>query len=332
MANLVEETGNAALSAFARIHTAITETPLEPVTGLAIGPARLLFKREDLQETGSFKLRGATSRMLGLSPAERHAGVIAASNGNHGLGVAAAAKKSGIRAEVYVSSHVSPGKARKIEQYGAVVRKAGSNPLDAELAGRAAAADSGRVFISPYNDAEVIAGQGTIAVEMLRQQPGLDAVFVAVGGGGLISGIGAYLKWVSPQTEVVGCWPENSRVLLESIKAGRIIDFPEQPTLSESTEGALEPGSITLEIARQVIDSSVLVTEEEIRNAMLQVKKTQGWLMEGAAAVACAAFLKSAGKYEGKTVAVIICGGNVSEEVQRKLVDSTEEQIPGTQR
>lgn len=331
MATLVETTGNATLSAFSRIRDKITETPLEPATGLDAGAAaRLLFKREDLQETGSFKLRGATSKMLALSTAEREAGVVAASNGNHGLGVAAAAKKSGVRAEVYVSSHVSPGKARKIEQYGAIVRKAGSNPLDAEIAGRAAAVESGRVFISPYNDAEVIAGQGTIAVEMLRQQPKIDAVFVAVGGGGLISGIGAYLKWVSPQTEVVGCWPENSRVLLESIKAGRIIDFPEQPTLSESTAGGLEPGSITLEIARQVIDTSVLVTEEEIRNAMLQVRKKQGWLMEGAAAVAFASFLKTAGKYAGKTVAVVICGANVSEKAQRELADSAKEQNPAT--
>jgi threonine dehydratase len=279
---------------------------------------RLLLKREDLQETGSFKLRGATNRIMSLTPGERTVGIVTASNGNHGLGVAAAAKKNRISAEVFVSSFISTSKAQKIEQYGAIVHKTGSNPLDAELAGRAASVAAGRVFISPYNDPEVIAGQGTIAVELLRQQPRIDAVFVAVGGGGLIGGIGAYLKWVSPQTEIVGCWPENSRVLLESIKAGKIIEFPEQPTLSESTAGGLEPGSVTLDICKSVIDNSVLVTEEEILDAMLQVNETQGWLMEGAAAVAYAAFSKNASRYKDMNVVVVICGRNVSEEVMQR--------------
>ena len=320
MQNIVEQTGRSVLAAHERIRNSITETPLEQVTDTAIPPSvRLLFKREDLQETGSFKLRGATNRILALTPAEQALGIIAASNGNHGLGVAAAAKRSGVRAEVYVSSHVSPGKAQKIEQYGAIVHKVGNDPLEAEIAGRAAAVAAGKVFISPYNDPEVIAGQGTIAVELLRQEPRIDAVFVAVGGGGLIGGIGAYLKWVSPQTEVVGCWPENSRVLLESIKAGKIIEVPEQPTLSESTAGGLEPGSVTLDVCKSVIDSSVLVTEEEILTAMRDLQKSRGWLIEGAAAVALAAFFKQAQRYQGKTVVVVICGRNVSNEVRSRV-------------
>lgn len=320
MQNIVEQTGRSVLAAHERIRNSITETPLEQVTDPAIPPSvRLLFKREDLQETGSFKLRGATNRILALTPAEQALGIIAASNGNHGLGVAAAAKRSGVRAEVYVSSHVSPGKAQKIEQYGAIVHKVGNDPLEAEIAGRAAAVAAGKVFISPYNDPQVIAGQGTIAVELLRQEPRIDAVFVAVGGGGLIGGIGAYLKWVSPQTEVVGCWPENSRVLLESIKAGKIIEVPEQPTLSESTAGGLEPGSVTLDVCKSVIDSSVLVTEEEILTAMRDLQKSRGWLIEGAAAVALAAFFKQAQRYQGKTVVVVICGRNVSNEVRSRV-------------
>jgi threonine dehydratase len=117
----------------------------------------------------------------------------------------------------------------------------------------------------------------------------------------------------------VGCWPETSRVLYESIKAGRIIDFPEEPTLSESTAGGLEPGSVTLEICRDVIDRSVLVSEKEILQAMQLIRHTKGWLIEGAAGVAVAAFLKDAHLYAGKTVAVVICGGNVSPEVLRQL-------------
>jgi len=308
------------IAAEERIRSSITETPLELVSQLVPNlPISLYFKMENRQETGSFKLRGATNKILSLTPRQRTDGVIAASNGNHGLGVAAAAKRNGVSAEVYVSSHVSPAKAQRIEQYGARLQRSGSGPLDAELAARAAAEKSDKVFISPYNDLEVMAGQGTIAVELCRQVPRFDAVFVAVGGGGLIGGIGAYLKCAAPQAQVVGCWPEASRVLYESIKAGRIIDVPEEPTLSESTAGGLEAGSVTLDVCREVIDRSVFVTENEILQAMQLVRQTRGWLIEGAAAVAVAAFLKDARHYAGKTSVVVICGGNLSPEVLRRL-------------
>ena len=298
--------------AYDRIQHTILETPLEDVSELLPGDTvRLLFKMENLQDTGSFKLRGATNKILSLMPEEAARGVIAASNGNHGMGVAAAAKRLGIRAEVYVSPHVSPVKAKRIEEYGAIIRRAGTNPLEAELAARAAAAQQAKVFISPYNDPEVMAGQGTIAVELEKQQPGIDAIFIAVGGGGLIGGIGTYQKMSSPGTEIVGCWPENSRVLYESMKAGTVIDFPEQPTLSESTAGGLEPDSVTLPVCKQVIDRSVLVTEDEIAAAVKRIRDAKGWIIEGAAGVAVAAFLKEAKHYRGKTVVVVICGGNV---------------------
>jgi threonine dehydratase len=303
-----------------RIRPGVVETPVEQIEGLVPNiEAEVFCKLENLQSTGSFKLRGASNKILSLSPAEAARGVIAASNGNHGLGVAAAAKAAGIAAEVYVSNHVSRSKARRIQEYGAHIKLIGNDPLEAELAARAAASQQGKVFISPYNDAQVMAGQGTIAVELLRQCPPFDAAFVAVGGGGLIGGIGAYLKHASPHTEVVGCWPDNSPVLYESIKAGRILDVAEQPTLSESTAGGLEPGSVTLEICSRVIDSSILVTEAEILNAMRAVRALRGWIIEGAAAVAMAAFLKNAGRYKGKRVAVIICGANVSEKVLSAL-------------
>jgi threonine dehydratase len=304
-------------AAHERIRPFVVETPVEPTSDLFPGAAaRVFFKREDLQRTGSFKLRGATNKILSLDPGRAARGVIAASNGNHGLGVAAAAGRAGIAAEVYVSEQVSPAKAQRIEELGARVYRAGADPLAAELAARAAAETSGKIFISPYNDVEVIAGQGTITVELQRQASRLDAVFVAVGGGGLIGGIGACLKSASPHTEIVGCWPENSRVLYESIKAGRIVDYPEQPTVSQSTAGGLEQGSVTLEVCSRVIDRSVLVSEEEILSAMRLVQHAKGWLMEGAAGVAVAAFLKEAPRYVGKNVVIVICGGNVSPEVR----------------
>ena len=165
-----------------------------------------------------------------------------------------------------------------------------------------------------------MAGQGTIAVELHRQLPKLDAVLVAVGGGGLIGGIGSYLKAVSPQTEIVGCWPQNSPVMYECMRAGRVVEVPELPTLSESTAGGLEPESVTLEVCRRVIDRGVLVAEAEILAAMRLILETEHWVIEGAAAVAVAAYLKEAARYQGKTVAIVICGRNVSPDVLRRLL------------
>ena len=292
------------------------ETPLEEC---ALGRGVFL-KLEHLQHTGSFKFRGASNKIAMLTAEQAVAGVITASNGNHGLGVAAAARARGIAAEVYCSAHVSPAKARRMEAFGARVHSVGEDPLTAEVAARRAAEQSERVFISPYNDLDVAAGQGTIAVEMLRQMTGLDAVFVAVGGGGLIGGIGAYFKAVSPRTEIVGCWPENSPVMHECLRAGRVVEVAERPTLSESTAGGLEPGSVTLELCKAAIDRSVLVTEDEILKAMRWMLENEHWLIEGAAGVAVAACMKETAKYEGKNVAVVICGRNVSPEVGKVLV------------
>jgi threonine dehydratase len=244
-----------------------------------------------------------------LTAEQAAAGVVTASNGNHGLGVAAAARARGGSAEVFVSSHVSPGKAKRIEACGAVLHRAGDDPLTAELAARRAAEESGRVFISPYNDVDVMAGQGTIGVELLRQMPEVGSVFVAVGGGGLIGGIGAYIKAVRPEVEVVGCWPENSPVMWECMQAGQVVEVEERPTLSESTAGGLEPGSVTLDVCRRVIDRAVFVTEDEIRDAMRLVLRTEHWLVEGAAAVAGAAFRKAG----GRNAAIVLCGRNLSD-------------------
>ena len=248
---------------------------------------------------------------MSLSPAAAAAGVIASSTGNHGLGVATAAKFLGIDAEVFLSAQVSPAKRDKIREHGARILIVGDDALEAEIAARAAARESGRTYVSPYNDPYVVAGQGTIAVELVRRLPDLDAIFVATGGGGLISGVGSYLRHHAPRAEIIGCWPENSAVLYECLKAGRILDVPEKPTLSESTAGGLEAGSITFELARQVIHRGVRVSEEEILQAM-RWGHAQGWSMEGAGGVALAAYFKEAPRYADKTTVVLICGGNPS--------------------
>ena len=303
-----------------RIYGLVQKTPVArlPHEERVPGSTRAYAKLEQLQVTGSFKLRGATNKVLSLSPEEAAAGVVTSSTGNHGLGVAAAAKFRGIDAEVFLSSQVPEAKWRKIESYGARIRKIGDNPLEAELAARAAADESGRTYISPYNDWQVVAGQGTIGAELLQQIEGLDAVFIATGGGGLISGIGSYLRSRSPATEIVGCWPENSRVLYESMKAGKIIEYPETYTLSESTAGGVEPGSITFDLARAATHRGVLVSEDAILDAMKWARE-RDWTIEGSAGVALAAFFQEATRYSGKSVAIVFCGGNLSPEVQARL-------------
>jgi threonine dehydratase len=309
-----------------RVYSVVRETPVVPLPrdarmpGHAQSPmtGQSFAKLEQLQNTGSFKLRGATNKLMSLSPQEAAAGVITSSTGNHGLGVAAAAKVLGIDAEVFLSAQVTPAKQEKIRRLGARVRIVGENPLAAELAARESAAETGRSYVSPYNDPYVVAGQGTVAVELLRQLPDMDAIFVATGGGGLISGIGALLHSQAPRAEVVGCWPENSAVLYESIQAGRIIEAPEFPTLSESTAGGVEQGSITFELCREVMHHGVLVTEDEILRAM-RWGHAQGWAMEGAGGVALAAYFKEAARYANRKVVVLICGGNPSPAIRDLL-------------
>jgi threonine dehydratase len=300
------------LGAYERIRPVVRETPVEYSAALGVW-----LKLEHVQKTGSFKFRGASNKIAMLTEEQAAAGVVTASNGNHGLGVAAAAEARGIAAEVFVSSHVSPAKARRIEAHGAQIHCAGDDPLTAELAARQAATESGRVFISPYNDRDVMAGQGTIAVELLRQLPEMDAVYVAVGGGGLIGGIGTFLKEAKPSIEIVGCWPENSPVMWECMKAGAVVEVPESPTLSESTAGGLEPGSVTLEVCKSVVDRGVFVSEAEIAESMKEMLEVEHWLVEGAAAVAVAAHQKEKGKY--KNPAIILCGRNLSPEAYEKV-------------
>jgi threonine dehydratase len=308
-----------------RIRAFVRETPLEPspALGAATG-ARVFLKLENRQETGAFKLRGAANKLLSMPKEAAARGIVTASTGNHALAVSTIAGKLGIPVEIFVSEHIHPYKRKKIEALGARINAVAGDALFAELEARRESERSGRPYVSPYNDSVVIEGQGTVAVEILRQvaaqgEPQLDAVFVAVGGGGLIGGMGAYLKRVSPTTQVVACWPENSRAMYECLNAGAIIDVPEQPTYSTSTAGGVEPGAITLAICQAAIDRKLLVTEAEILDAARRLERGDGELVEGAAAVAVAAFLKSAGDYTGKSVALLLCGGNAEPEFAERV-------------
>jgi threonine dehydratase len=293
--------------------------PQVPVTPLDLSPAlsaalgcEVLLKCEHLQPTGSFKVRGAANKVHMLDAAARRAGVITASTGNHGQGVARAGALAGVTVSVYVGAATAPQKMAAIRALGAQVVVIDGPPIDAELEARRQAEIQGKTYISPYNDLDVVAGQGTIGVELARQGPELGAVFVSVGGGGLISGIGTALKRLSPHTRVVGVWPENSPCMLAALQAGTIVDTVEYPTLSDATAGAVETGSVTFPICRDVIDETLTVTESEIASAMRTVAQTDRWMIEGAAGVAVAGLVKSAAAWQGRKVAAVICGRNIA--------------------
>jgi threonine dehydratase len=296
----------------ARIRPLVRETPLDRSLHLScLGNADVYLKLEHLQHTGSFKLRGATNKILSLDREQLRAGVIAASTGNHGMGVCYAARHAGTTATIYLPRDVSEQKLATIKQFGGIPVLSAGDCLEAEYSAREAARKSGQVFISPYNDPQVIAGQGTIGAEIARQLDRIDAVFIATGGGGLIAGVAAYLKSVSPHTRVIGCWPENARALYECLRAGRIIEVSEEPTISESTAGGVEEGSVTFTLCQRLIDDYALVSEAEIRDAMRLILNEEHWIIEGSAGVAVAAYLKTREKYAGQNVALILCGRNI---------------------
>ncbi|HQR32711.1 MAG TPA: threonine/serine dehydratase [Blastocatellia bacterium] len=308
------------LQAETRIRPFIVKTSLDPSFRLSdLAGCDIWLKLEQTQYTGSFKLRGAANKVLSLTPEEIERGVITASNGNHGIAVCYAARQVGITPQVFMRHGVSEAKLGLIRLLGGEPVFFGEDPLEAELKARQTANETGKIFISPYNDAQVVAGQGTIGVELHRQLEDIDSVFITVGGGGLISGIATYLKAVSPKTRIVGCWPENSPVMFESLKAGRIFDCPEKPTISDSTAGGLEPDSMTFEMCQRLIDDHVLVSEEEIKRAMRMLAEQERWIVEGAAGVALAALLKERQRFAGQRCVVLLCGRNIAAEKMREL-------------
>ena len=288
-------------------------TPLDYSAGLSawLG-CEVYLKGEHLQTIGSFKIRGATNKIRLLSEAQRRAGVTTASTGNHGKAVACAARKLGVTATVYVAREPAQGKIDAIRAFGAEVVVIDGPPIDAELGARAAAADQGKTYISPYNDRDVMAGQGTMGLELIDQLPDLDAVFLSVGGGGLIGGLGTAVKTLRPQTRIVGVWPEHSPVMLRSLEAGRIVEAREHPTLSTSTAGAVEEGSVTFDVCRQVIDTTIEVSEAEIASAMAAIARHDQWIVEGAACVPLAGLVKQAEAFRGQKVAIVLCGRNIA--------------------
>jgi threonine dehydratase len=311
-------------SAERRVRPHVLTTPVLPADGLSTSlGTEVLLKCENLQRTGSFKLRGAVSKVLTLTPEELAGGLVTASTGNHGAAVAHAGGIVGADVLVFAPDSADGAKLASIERQGARIRFAGSDSVEAETAARAWAAERGLTYVSPYNDPAVIAGQGSLAVELLAQVEGLATVYVAVGGGGLASGVAGFLKAVSPGTRVIGCSPEASAVMYHSIRAGRILELPSQPTLSDGTAGGVEPGAITFELLRELSDDWVIVSETEIRAAFLDLIEIEHQLVEGSAAMAYAACRKHLPPRSDGRTAVVLCGGNVGVDTLRVVLEGS---------
>lgn len=310
-----------ALNARDRIRAHVRRTPLEPSIDLSReNDGAVYLKLESVQHTGSFKVRGAMSRLTTLNADERRAGIVTASSGNHGLAVAYGMRRLGIDGTVVLPEGASPMKVDRLKSMGARIEFYGDDCDLAESFARRQASAGGRTYISPYNDPDVVAGQGTIGLELAAQLPDVDCVMAAVGGGGLISGVAAALKAHRPDVRVVGCLPENSPVMARSVAAGRIVTATGQFTLSDGTAGGIEAGAITFAMCRELVDDWVLVSEDEIKKALIRIFETHRLVIEGAAGVAVAGFLKMAHRLTGKRVALVLCGGNIDVDLFRSIV------------
>lgn len=310
------------LEAEERIRKYIKITPLEYSPHLSkIGKCNVYLKLENYQHTGSFKVRGALNKILSLPKGIE---VITASTGNHGLAVAYALNKIGGFGIIYLPNSTVKTKINALRNYNVELAFHGSESMETEVFARnQAEKDPDKVFISPYNDPYIIGGQGTIAIELQNQLSECDYIMVSIGGGGLISGIAGYLRDIKPNIEIIGCLPENSPVMYESIKAGKIIDVEIKPTLSDGTAGGIERNAITFPLCQRYIKDYLVVTEEEIANAILMMIEKHHMIIEGAAGVTVAAFLKTVNqstRFEGKNIILIICGANIGIEALKRVM------------
>jgi threonine dehydratase len=277
-------------------------------------------KLENLQRTGSFKERGALNKLLTLTPEERSRGVIAASAGNHAQGVAFHATKLGIRSQIVMPQATPLVKVVSTRGFGAEVILHGSNYDEACEEALARCTQQGLTFIHPFDDPDVIAGQGTIGLELLEQVPDLEAVVVPIGGGGLISGIACALKEKNPKIRVIGVEPEKLPSMLRAREAGVPITLAPQATIADGI-AVRRAGDVTLPLVSRYVDEIVTVDDEEIASAILMLLEQEKTLAEGAGAAALAALLQAKTNLRHRKTAVLVCGGNIDVTLLAKIIE-----------
>lgn len=312
------------LAAAHRIRPHVVRTPLERSAYLSdLCGAEVWLKLECFQRSGSFKLRGALNALLSLDDSARQRGVLTASAGNHGLGLAHAAAQTGVAATVVVPATASAAKVEALRQTGVELVLHGADYDTAETFARRLAAERGATFVSPYNHPAVIAGGGTLALEVLEDRPDVELLVVPAGGGGLISGIGVAAKGIQPDIQVVGVQSFASPALHAAFNTGRLIAVPVADSLADGLAGNIEPGSITFDLTRRYVDQVALVEEVDIAHAMRTVLEREHCLVEGSAAVAVAALQGGLLSLARRRVALILTGRNVAASVLRVVLADT---------
>jgi threonine dehydratase len=282
----------------------------------------LFLKLENLQITSSFKPRGVFNKLLHLSAEEKNKGIITASAGNHGQAVAFVAQKLNQYARVVVPTNTPKVKINGIKKYGADLILFGETYDEAERKAKELARKDGCTYISPYNDELIIAGHGTIGIEIIETLPNIDTVMVPLGGGGLISGISIAVKSSRSNVQVIGVQSKSSPVMYESLKAGKIVDVQKASTSSIAEGLSGNVGPITFKIVQKCVDRIILVKEETLRHAVYLLWKYDKQVVEGSGAAAVAPIMDNKPLFEGKTVVSVVTGGNIDSNLFQSILES----------
>ncbi|MFG6147059.1 pyridoxal-phosphate dependent enzyme [Halobacillus sp. B23F22_1] len=303
-----------------RIHDIITETPLVYSEQLSKESGNQVYlKLENLQPTGAFKLRGAANKILSLTSKEKQKGVTTFSTGNHGIAVAYVAKQLGIHATVCISNRVPEEKVNRLERLDATVVKVGENQDDAEALCYELERTKGLCVIKPFDDLHVIAGQGTIGLEILQQLPEVQELVIPLSGGGLLSGIAYTLKSIAPDITIQGVTMEKSAVMHESLKQGAPVVLKESNTLADSLLGGLGPDNkYTFSLTKKYMDSSVLISEKMIEKGIVFMMEYHKMIIEGAAAAGIGRVMQEKDG-DGRHVVIVVTGNNVDHQMIRQL-------------
>ena len=304
-----------------RIQESIFKTPLLPSMRYW---SKLMFKAENFQETGSFKIRGALSKLTALAKEKNLDEVkfITASSGNHGIACSKASSILGASLTVVLPKTVAKIKLERIKGFGVQVLIEGDESGQAELYAQKLSKEKGYFYISPYNDLDVIAGQGTIGLELIEQMKNqsIDNLFVSIGGGGLISGISAVIKAHSPSTKIWGVSAINSCTLADSIKAGKMISTDHFETLADGCAGGVDEDTVTLPITQQTIDELIWCEENEIEKCFRDMAFEEHQIVEGSAALALAGFKQVEKRVGKQNSIVLLCGANIDIDLAKKLL------------
>ena len=304
-----------------RIKDYIYTTPLEKSQYLSNEFTNIYLKLENQQKMNCAKVRGAFSKLTALDNEERSKGVVAISSGNHGAAVSYASSLLGINnATIYVPETTPNSKTEKIKYYGANVVKVGKNYDEAHEIGEKLIKTSGSIFVDPCSDPTVIAGQGTIAIEILEQEPSIDTILVPIGGGGIITGISLAAKHINPDIKIIGVQTAACPAMVASLRDEEFYEmYPTEDSICDALVGGV--GDIPYRMAKQCIDDIIVVEEEDIADAIKFLLLQEKTVAEPAGAVGVAAVRKNPELFKGKNVAIVITGGNIDEELLRSIIN-----------